>query len=461
MFPSKVYSERRKMLTKKIKSGVIVFTGNNEMPMNYPDNTYHFRQDSTFLYYFGLDFPGLTAVIDLEENKEIIFGYDFTMADIIWMGPQQTLNEKASNVGVSITKPSEEFDDYILKARKKGSAVHYLPQYRMDNKIRLAETLNMNIHKIDEEVSEELMIAVIDQRSVKEDIEIEEIEKAIDTTYKMHTYAIKHTKPGMVESEIAGMVEGISFAYGAGVSFPVIFTVHGETLHNHQHANIMETGRLVVHDSGAETELHYAGDITRTFPVNGRFTQQQKEIYEIVLNTQLTAIKEIKPGVPFKQIHLSAARTIAQGLKDIGIMKGDIKDAVTNGAHALFFPHGLGHMMGLDVHDMEGLDENLVGYDDTVQRSDQFGLAYLRLAKTLKHGNVVTVEPGIYFIPQLIAQWQAEGKHVDFINYDKLNDYLNFGGVRIEDDILVTENGHRVLGRAIPKTISEIESLMR
>jgi Xaa-Pro aminopeptidase len=374
MFPAEVYSIRRRELKKHVKSGVIVFTGNNEMPMNYPDNTYHFRQDSTFLYYFGLDFPGLTAMIDLEEDEEIVFGYDFTMADIIWMGPQQTLKEKALKAGVTITKPSGEFDNYILRALQKGRAVHYLPQYRMDNKILLADALNMKINKIDENVSEELMKAVIDQRSVKEDIEIEEIEKAIDTTYKMHTYAMKNTRPGMVESEIAGMVEGISFAYGAGVSFPIILSVHGETLHNHRHSNVMETGRLVVHDSGAESQLHYAGDITRTFPVSGKFNQQQKEIYEIVLNTQLTAIKEIKPGIPFKQIHLSAAQTIAQGLKDIGIMKGDIEDAVNNGAHALFFPHGLGHMMGLDVHDMEGLNENLVGYDDTVERSGQSGM---------------------------------------------------------------------------------------
>ena len=460
MFPSEVYSARRAALKARLKSGLVIFTGNNEMPMNYPDNTYHFRQDSSFLYYFGLDFQGLNAVMDLDENEETIFGDDFTMADIIWMGEQENMEEKAAGAGVSHTMPSEAFDAYLAKAAASGRPVHYLPQYRMDNKVRLSAALKRDIEKIDEEASEELMKAVIAQRSVKENIEIEEIEKAVDITRSMHIYAMQHTKPGLVESEIAGMVEGIALSRGTGVSFPVIFSIHGETLHNHKHANIMREGRMAVLDAGAETVMHYAGDITRTFPVSGRFSPKQKDIYEIVLNTQLTAIEAIKPGISYKDIHLLAARTVAQGLKDIGIMKGNADDAVNNGAHALFFPHGLGHMMGLDVHDMEGLDENLVGYDDTVQRSTQFGLAYLRLAKALQPGYVITVEPGIYFIPELIKNWRETGKHKEYINYEKLDDYLDFGGIRIEDDILVTQDSHRVLGKPIPKTIAEIEDLM-
>ena len=331
----------------------------------------------------------------------------------------------------------------------------------MDNKVRLAKALNLSVEQIERNVSDKLMKAVIAQRSVKEILEIEEIEKALDITYEMHTYAMKNTKPGMIESEISGMVEGVSLAHGGRISFPVIFSVHGETLHNHHHNNVMQAGRLVVHDSGAETGMHYAGDITRTFPVNGSFSEKQKEIYEIVLKTQRTTIKAIKPEIPFKNIHLLAAETITEGLKAADIMKGDVKEAVAEGAHALFFPHGLGHMMGLDVHDMEGLDENLVGYDETVQRSEQFGLAYLRLAKVLKPNYVVTVEPGIYFIPQLIEQWKTEGRHNAFINYDKLKDYLDFGGIRIEDDVLVTENGHKVLGKPIPKKISDVEDMMK
>ncbi len=460
MFAKEVYISRRKELKKNVKPGVIVFTGNGDTPMNYTDNTYLFRQDSTFLYYFGLDFPGLTAIIDIDEDKEIIFGYDFTMADIIWMGPQDTLKEKAAEAGIFLTDETSAFEAYLKQASQAGRAIHYLPQYRLENKVRLAKTLEMDIDYIDKNISNALMKAVIKQRSLKEVNEIKEIEKAIDITYEMHTYAMKNTKPGMIESERSGMVEGISLAHGSRLSFPVIFSIHGETLHNHYHTNIMESGRLVVHDAGAETSMHYAGDITRTFAVSGTFSNRQKEIYEVVLKTQLTAIEALKPGILFKDVHLLAAETIAGGLKELGIMKGNIKEAVSEGAHALFFPHGLGHMMGLDVHDMEGLDENYVGYDETVQRSKQFGLAYLRLAKELKPNYVITVEPGIYFIPQLIEQWKKEEKHGNFINYDALENYLDFGGVRIEDDILITESSHRILGKPIPKTIDEIESIM-
>ncbi len=336
MFSSEVYMARREILKRVMKSGVVVFTGNNETPMNYPDNTYHFRQDSAFLYYFGLDFPGLTAIIDLDNNTEIIFGYDFTIDDIIWMGAQESLKSKAAKAGVTQTQPAEAFDDYLSNTVRSAQTVHYLPQYRTDNTLRLAEALNISPKIVNKKESRNLMKAVIAQRSVKENIEIKEIEKALDVTYKMHIYAMTHTKAGMVESEIAGMVEGISLTSGGGPSFPIIFSVHGETLHNHHHDNVMENGRLVVHDAGAETQRHYAGDITRTFPVSGRFTARQKDIYEITLNTQLTSIKAIKANASFKEIHMLAARTIISGLKDIGIMKGDTEEAAAVGAHALF-----------------------------------------------------------------------------------------------------------------------------
>jgi Xaa-Pro aminopeptidase len=281
----------------------------------------------------------------------------------------------------------------------------------------------------------------------------------VDISYEMHTTAMKMARPGIVESDISGAIEGIALQRGSGVAFPVILSVNGQILHNHAHGNIMQEGDLLVNDSGAQTNMNYAGDITRTIPVSGKFTSMQRDIYEIVLKAQVDSIEVIKPGSSYRDIHLLAAETIATGLKELGLMKGNIQDAVAQGAHALFFPHGLGHMMGLDVHDMENFGEQYVGYDESVQRSQQFGLAYLRLAKSLKPGYVLTVEPGIYFIPDLINQWKNSNKFENYIEYTKITEYLSFGGIRIEDDVLVTETGNRILGKAIPKTVKDVESM--
>ncbi len=461
MFSAEVYADRRKRLRAAMSSGLILLPGNQEASMNYPANTYHFRQDSNFLYYFGLDHPDLAAVIDIDENKDIIFGNDVTMDDIIWMGPQPSMKERAQLVGVENTQAFNDVIDYLAKAISNGRKVHILPQYRAMTILQLESILGVRHDEFQRFVSEELIKAVVAMRSIKDKYEIEEIEKAVDIAYDMHTTAMKLAKPGVIEREIAGAVEGISLAQGGPVSFPVILSMDGQTLHNHYHGNVLELNRMMVTDAGAETTMHYASDITRTVPVGGKFNQRQKEIYEIVLDTILTTTKAIKPGVYYKDIHLLAAKTIASGLINLGLMKGDADEIVNQGAHALFFPHGLGHMLGLDVHDMEGLGENFVGYDETVQRSSQFGLAFLRLARELKPGFVLTNEPGLYFIPALIDQWKSEGKFTDFINYEKVETYKDFGGIRIEDDILVTADGYKVLGKPIPKTVAEVEDIMK
>lgn len=459
MFSTQTYIERRRVLKEKVGSGLLLIPGNEEAPMNYPSNTYTFRQDSTFLYYFGLDREGLFGVIDVDNDKEIIFGYDYTIDDIVWMGPQPKISEGAKEVGINETYPLEKLEEYIAKAKSKNQPIHYLPQYRFQNKMRFEKLLGLKSFDIDNHRSEKFTKAVIEQRSIKSDDELREIEYAIDISYEMNTTAMKLTNPGLKEREIYGMLNGIANSMGRGVSFPVICSIHGETLHNHHYENTMKDGDLLLIDSGAESLLHYASDITRTFPVNGKFSYEQKDIYNIVLASQLKAIDSIKPGVKFKEVHLTAAEVIAEGLRDIGLMRGNPKEAVKQGAHALFFPHGLGHALGLDVHDLEGLGENFVGYDKDTQRSEQFGLSALRFGKELQPGYVLTVEPGIYFIPELIEMWKAENKLADYINYDKVEKYKNFGGIRIEDDIVVTESSCRVLGNnPIPKQVEDVEA---
>jgi Xaa-Pro aminopeptidase len=458
MFTADVYLKRRARLKKNLKTGILLFLGNEESPMNYPGNPYRYRQDSTFLYYWGLDEPGLAAVMDLDDDKETLFGYDFSIDDIVWMGPQPSLKSRAGKGGVRESVPVSQLGEYLSSARIKGRTIHFLPQYRPENTVKIQNFLGIQAQVVNDYVSLSFVKAVIDQRSMKAPEEIKEIETALEISYEMQTYAMEYTKPGMVEREIAGAMEGIARSIGWGTSFPTIFSIHGETLHNHYHGNEMKKGDIVVNDSGAETVQHYSSDITRTFPVTGKFSSRQKEIYQIVLNAQLGAIEAMKPNRKFKEVHLLAARIIANGLKDLGIMKGDMTEAVKKGAHALFFPHGLGHMMGLDVHDMENLGEEYVGYDDKTRRSDQFGLAYLRMAKELQPGHVMTVEPGIYFIPELINLWKKEKKFSSFIDYKTVDSYKNFGGIRIEDDVLVTKNGFRVLGKPIPKTISDVEN---
>jgi Xaa-Pro aminopeptidase len=461
MFEASVYVERRKLLRKTVKSGIILLLGNVESPMNYPANPYHFRQDSSFLYFFGLDKPGFNGLLDVEEDKEYIYGEDFGIDDIIWMGPQPTVRELAKGAGVSHTGTAADLAKKIDESIAKGRKIHFLPPYRPENMILLEKLLGISSGKLKEYASVDLIKAIVAQRSLKSEAEVKEIEKALDASYEMYAIVMQMAKPGTYEREIAGRIAGIAGSYGNHVAFPIILSINGETLHNHYHGNRLEKNKLLVTDSGAESLEHYASDITRTFPVGGTFTPGQKEIYQIVLDCQKAAIDAIKPGIPYKEIHLRTAAVIARGLNELGLMKGDVDAAVKEGAHALFFPHGLGHMMGLDVHDMEDLGENYVGYDETVQRSDQFGLAYLRLARALKPGYVLTVEPGIYFIPALIDKWKEEKKFTDFIDYAKVEKYKGFGGIRIEDDVLVTDKGHRVLGKSIPKTIDEIETFMK
>jgi len=461
MFDKQVYTKRRNDLTSKVKSGIALFLGNKEASMNYPANTYHWRQDSSFLYFFGLDYPDLAAVIDFDTNETILFGDELTMDDIIWMGDQPSLKDRAALAGIKNVKPYNDLFTFVKGAKSKGRTIHILPPYRAENTIRISELLDTHHSKVKEMVSLELVKAVIALRSIKDEYEIEEIEKAVYTAYLMHTTSMQMAMPGNVEQEIAGAIEGIALSHGGPVSFPVILSMNGQILHNHYHGNVLEKGRMMVTDAGAETAMRYASDITRTVPVGGKFSQRQKEIYEIVLNANMKAIEATKPGIFNKDLHLLAVKTIASGLKDLGIMKGNIDEAVKNGAHALFMPHGLGHMMGLDVHDMEDLGENFVGYDDEVKRSDQFGLAFLRLGKRHQPGFVFTIEPGCYFIPALIDQWKAEKKFTEFINYDKVETYKDFGGIRIEDDVLVTETGYKVLGKPIPKTVAEIEEIMQ
>jgi Xaa-Pro aminopeptidase len=391
-----------------------------------------------------------------------LFGDDFTIDDIIWMGPQPTIKELAAEIGVENTEPFSQLGNYLRNANNQNRNIHVLPFYRGDTLIQFSNLLEISHSEAENFVSIELVKAVINLRSIKDKYEIEELIKAAAIGYKMHTTAMKMAKPGIYEQEIAGTVEGIALAHGGMLSFPIILSQNGETLHNHDHSNLLQEGRLMLTDTGAETTMHYASDNTRTVPVGGKFSQKQKDIYNIVLSAVNHVTSLIKPGIPYRDIHLEAARIIAEELTNLGIMKGNPQDAVREGAHALFMPHGLGHMMGLDVHDMEGLGEDNVGYDHEIKRSTQFGLSGLRLGRKLQEGFVLTNEPGIYFIPDLINKWEKEKINKDFINFDKIKkEYINFGGIRLEDDLLVTENGSQLLGKRIPITVEEVEETMK
>jgi Xaa-Pro aminopeptidase len=457
MFDKKIYRQRRDQLAKQLKSGLLLFLGNNESPMNYPGNPFHYRQDSTFLYFFGLGFPGLAAVIDIDEDRQTVFGNDLDLDDIIWMGPQPSLKSRCARVGIAATQPLEELAATLQAAQRLGRKIHFLPPYRPENAAQLEKWLGIRHDAVKNHASPALVKAVIALRSVKGREEIAEIEGAMVTTAAMYREAMAMTRPGLFERDIAGRIEGIALAGGGQLAFPAIVTVHGETLHNHFHGNALQKGDLLLIDSGCESETGYATDITRTVPVSGKFSPQQKAIYETVLDMQLSAIAMIKPGASYRSIHLKTCELLVNRLKEIGLMKGDSAAAVAAGAHALFLPHGLGHMMGLDVHDMEDLGENNVGYDEATRRSEQFGLAYLRLAKKLAPGFVLTVEPGIYFIPALIDQWQAQKKAASFIQYAAVEKFRKFGGIRIEDNVLVTAKGAQVLGQPIPKKTAELE----
>lgn len=461
MFGRKTYIDRRNQLSTLVGDGIILLLGNVDVPLNYPDNTYHWRQDSSFLYYFGLDFQGLAGVIDVDNQTEILFGDDASIDDIIWMGEQIPLVENAAKVGCNKTAAYEELFAYVKKAISQKRKVHFLPPYRAENKILLQNLLGITPDKQVEASSLKLVKSVISQREIKSAEEVAELKKAWNIGYDMHMHAMKSCREGVWEQTIAGQMEGIALASGCGTSFPTILSQHGETLHNHKHDALLKNGQLMLVDAGAENLMHYASDFTRTSPVSGKFSAQQKAVYEIVLAANNRAASLIKPGLTYQSIHFEACKTLAQGLKDIGIMKGNIDDAVANGAHALFMPHGLGHMMGLDVHDMEDLNQHYVGYDDKTHPSTQFGAASLRLGKELKEGFVLTNEPGIYFIPALIDQWKANNTNADFIKFDELEAYREFGGIRLEDDLLVTATGSEYMGKRLPIEVADVEAVVQ
>ena len=455
------YAQRRRRLMQEMGQGLILLPGNEEAPMNYTDNVYPFRQDSNFLYFTGIRLPHLAVLLDADKGTETLFGNEPTIDDIVWMGPQPSLHALAQEIGIEEVRPFDELAGILREAEGKGQSVHYAPTYRGDQAIRLSEWLSVPVAALHAGASEPLIHAIVRQRSVKDDSELLEIEAALATTGRMHMDVMRKARAGMSESQLAGIAAGIAVAGGGQLAYGIILTINGHVLHNHEYHNTLKEGQLLLGDFGAETASGYAGDITRTFPVSAAFSAQQRDIYELVLATETNAIKAVKPGVLYRDIHLQAARQIASGLKDLGIMQGDVDEAVAAGAHALFFPHGLGHMLGLDVHDMEGLGEQYVGYRPGLERSKQFGLKSLRLARELEPGFVLTVEPGIYFIPELISIWEKEGRCKDFIRYDRLAPYLGFTGVRIEDNVVVTPEGHRVLGAPIPKAIAEVEEIRR
>jgi Xaa-Pro aminopeptidase len=458
MFTKETYVGRRNGLKQQVGSGVIVLLGNEQSSMNYKDNWYHFRQDSTFLYFFGIDRAGLVAVIDVEADTETIFGDELTPDDIVWMGPQKSIKEQASEIGVGVTKSLSTLDSYFQGALAKKRQIHFLPPYRPENLLKLSSWLQTSPASIKSMVSVPLIKAVVVQRSIKTPEEVVEIEKGINTTGEMLKTAALLAKAGMTEAELAGQLQAIAIKDGGNLAFPTILTVNGQILHNHYSSAQLQEGQLVLVDCGAASSMHYSGDMTRTFPVNQRFSSQQKEMYDVMMTAYEQAVAMLKPGVRYKDVHLQACASLVDGLKQFGLMKGDTQEAVAQGAHALFFPCGLGHMLGLDTHDMEDLGEEYVGYAEDQMKSTQFGLKSLRLARALEPGFVLTVEPGLYFNPDLIDLWAGEKLHTDFINYDKVEAYKDFGGIRIEEDFLITPEGSRLLGNPVPRNMEELRN---
>ena len=457
-------------------NGIAVFLGNVEAPQNYRGNDYKFRQDSSFLYYWGIDEPGFAAIFDFDSGDECLYGDDVDIDDIIWMGPQESVASRAARIGAPVSAPMAEFDKAVITARTQGRKIHFLPPSRYYNTMRLSMLTGVSPEAVRTvapagqpleggeacHASVELTRAVISMRLIKEECEIQEIDKACEIGYLMHTEARNHCRPGVPEQEIVGKMEGVTISKGWGVSFTTILSQNGETLHNHSHHQVITPGRMLLIDAGAESNTHYASDFTRTLPCSGRFTSKQKEIYTIVSKANDLALEMARPGITYREVHLATARLMLEGLSALGIVRGDLDEMVEKGVMGLFQPHGLGHNMGLDVHDMEDLGEDLVGYDEDQKRSPQLGLGSLRMARRLKSGHVITDEPGIYFIPALIENWKAAGTNAGFINFGLLEkEYYDFGGIRIEDDLLITENGCRLLGhKRLPHTVEEVETEM-
>ena len=459
LFDKTTYQARRRRLKTQVGKGLILLLGNEESSMNYRDNLYPFRQDSSFLYFFGLDKPGLAGVIDIDNDREMIYGRELTMDEIVWTGPQPSLAEQAAGAGITHTLPADLLHADLISAQASGRSIHFLPPYRPENILKLSAWFSIAPGAVRARASVDLIKAVVEQRSSKTQEEVVQIEEAVDITVAMHLAAIEGARDGMTEAQLAGGLQGIAIAGGGNLSFPTILTVNGQVLHNHYGSTVMREGRIAICDSGAENAMHYAGDMTRTFPVGKKFTPVQREMYEIVLAAQEAAVAALRPGVLFRDVHALAAEKLMEGLRAAGVAKGDPAEAVAAGAHTIVFQCGLGHMMGLDVHDMEDLGEEYVGYTDTMKKSTAFGWKSLRLARALDIGFVVTIEPGLYFIPELMDQFRAEKKYLDFINYDKLEHFRSFGGIRIEEDLLITDTGSRLLGKPLAKTAAAIEVL--
>ncbi|MBN1956909.1 MAG: aminopeptidase P N-terminal domain-containing protein [Desulfuromonadales bacterium] len=460
MFAKAIYQRRRYQLFKQLDSGVIVLLGNSDSPFNSKDNCYRFRQDSSFLYFCGIDQPGYAALLDIDSGEEILFGPKQDLDDLIWSGPGPALSDQADAAGFELSEPFTRLEEKLSQAQGRARRIHYLPSCRTDNYRLLAQLLGTGPEAIQGQVSRPLIKAVVALRSVKEAEEINELDEAADLGFQLHSAAMRMAQAGVYEWQIAGELEALAARAGRMLSFPSIVTVQGQILHNHQRHHCLKNGDLLLVDAGVESARHYASDHTRTWPVGGQFNSQQREIYQIVLAGLERARQLIRPGVLYRDIHLEVCYVIASGLKNLGLMQGDVTAAVAAGAHALFMPHGLGHMLGLDVHDMEELGEDAVGYDETMTRSNQFGLARLRLARRLKEGFALTVEPGIYFIPGLIEKWRETALHPSFINYRQVDKYRDLGGIRLEDDVLVTAQGNRLLGQQIPLSPEEVENLM-
>ncbi len=448
LFDKSTYTERRKQLRDKVGSGIILLMGNNDSPANYPNNAYRFRQDSSFLYFFGQHREGLAGIIDIDNNQEYLVGDDIDIDDIVWYGSVDSVADMAAQTGVEKTMPMRSLSDFVKKAKASGQTIHFLPPYRHDHMIQLMDMLGIHPSRQREAASIKLIKAIVDLRSVKSQGEIEEIERACAIGYEMHTTAIEMCREGVTEQEIAGRIGGIASSRGCKVSFSSIVTMHGEIMHGYPSPRPLEAGRLLLVDAGAETNENYCSDNTRTTPISGKFTQRQQEIYSIVKDCHDYALTLAAPGVKWWDVHFGVCRLMTERLKELGLMKGDTDEAVRQGAHAMFMPHGLGHMMGMDVHDMEGLGQTYVGFDDEVRPNlEQFGTCSLRMGRRLQEGFVVTDEPGIYFIPALIDEWRSKGHCAEFLNFAGLETYKDFGGIRIEDDILITKDGCRILGK--------------
>ena len=461
LFSKNTYVERRARLRQLVGHGLIVLMGNNESPMNYPSNTYKFRQDSSFLYFFGQHRDGLVGVIDADSGAETLLGDEIDIDDIVWFGEVTSVVQMAEECGVAHTAPMAALTEMVVQAQKAGRKVHFLPPYRHETMIRLHDLLGIHPSQQRDAASQELIQAVIQLRLVKSAEEIEELERAAAIGYEMHTTAMRLCRPGVTEAYIGGVLDGIAASHGSMVSFQSIVSMHGEILHGYPSARPLEAGRLLLCDAGAETREHYCSDHTRTTPISGTFTQRQKDIYNIVVDCHDLALTHARPGVRWWDVHYDVCRLMTNRLKDLGLMKGDTEAAVQAGAHALFLPHGLGHAMGMDVHDMEGLGQTFVGYDEETRPSSQFGTASLRFARRLEEGHVVTDEPGIYFIPALIDLWRKEGTNAEFLCFDEIEKYKDFGGIRIEDDVLITKDGCRFLGeKRIPYHVDEVEAFL-